>query len=155
MTAHDIRPITADQTRLLRHQVLRPRQRPEELVYPGDDEPGSLHVGYFVDGTLVGIASVVRRPMPGEADASAWQLRGMAVLPEFRGSGAGAAMLRLCISHVARNQGKILWCNARTPAVGFYRRLGFNINGEEFQVPVSGPHFVMWRAVSPDDTLMP
>lgn len=153
--AHDIRAITADQTRPLRHKVLRPHQKPEELVYPGDSEPGSLHAGYFVDGVLVGIASAVRNPMPGQAASSAWQLRGMAVLPEFRGRGAGTAMLSACIAHVARSQGTLLWCNARTPAVGFYRRLGFTTKGEEFEVPVSGPHFLMWRAISARDAADP
>jgi ribosomal protein S18 acetylase RimI-like enzyme len=134
---------------------LRPRQKPEELVYPGDAEPDSLHAGCFVGGNLVGIASAVRRPMPDRPAPGAWQLRGMAVLPEFRGKGLGADLLRACISHVARHGGTVLWCNARTPAAGFYRHLGFNIEGEEFHIPVSGPHFLMWRAVSSKDVPAP
>jgi ribosomal protein S18 acetylase RimI-like enzyme len=149
--AWEIRAVTAEDTRLLRHKVLRPHQAPGELVYPGDSDRESLHVAAFAGGAMVGAASVVRRPMPGESASDHWQLRGMATLPDFRGRGIGAALLRACIAHVARSRGSILWCNARTPAVGFYIKLGFQTKGREFLVPVSGPHFVMVRDVSPED----
>jgi ribosomal protein S18 acetylase RimI-like enzyme len=147
----EIRPISAEETRELRHLILRPFQQPHELVYPGDLEAASMHVGAFADGRLVGVASVVLRTMPGSASTTAWQLRGMATCPEVRRLGVGTAMLRACIKHVALSGGTILWCNARTPAVPFYKRLGFETRGEEFQVARSGPHFVMWREVRPAD----
>jgi predicted GNAT family N-acyltransferase len=36
-----------------------------------------------------------------------------------------------------------VWCNARTPARGFYERAGFAAVGEEFALPDIGPHFLM------------
>ena len=36
-----------------------------------------------------------------------------------------------------------LWCNARLHAVGFYERQGWKVEGDEFDVPDIGPHFVM------------
>jgi ribosomal protein S18 acetylase RimI-like enzyme len=104
-----------------------------------------------VAGELVGVASVVPSPMPEKGCEAAWQLRGMAVGLEARRMGAGSAMLKTCLSHIARSGGTLLWCRARTPAVPFYRRLGFETMGEEFMIPVSGPHFVMWREVRPTD----
>jgi ribosomal protein S18 acetylase RimI-like enzyme len=145
----EVRPITAVETRPLRHAVLRPHQAPEELVYPGDDMPESLHVGGFAGCRLVGVATVVPGPMPGVPDESAWQVRGMATLPEFRGRGLGKAMLGALVTHVAGQNGKVIWCNARTPAVGFYRKLGFETRGGEFLIPVSGPHYMMWRGLPP------
>jgi ribosomal protein S18 acetylase RimI-like enzyme len=147
----EIRVISAEDTRLLRHKVLRPHQAPEELVYPGDVDRESLHVGAFVRGTMVGVASVVRRPMAGQSAEGVWQLRGMATLPGFRGKGLGAALLRACISHVASQGGSTIWCNARSPAVAFYRKLGFETVGGEFEIPVSGAHFVMLRTISGED----
>ena len=147
----DVRPIGAEETRMLRHLILRPFQQPHQLVYPGDLDPRSLHAGAFVGGELVGIASVVPGPMPGDTCETAWQLRGMATRPEVRRMGLGTAMLQACLSHIARSGGTLLWCNARTPAVPFYRSLGFSTQGEEFQVAQSGPHFVMWRAVLPEN----
>ena len=37
----------------------------------------------------------------------------------------------------------MVWCNARTPARGFYERYGFVAEGEEFELPDIGPHFRM------------
>ena len=156
MTAIEIRSITAEETRMLRHAILRPHQAPETLVFPGDLEAESLHVGVFVNDQLVGVASVVPGPMlgatmPAETHTNGWQLRGMATCHEFRRKGFGAAMVRACIDHVARHGGTVIWCNARTPAVPFYESLGFETKGDEFQIPISGPHFRMWREVSPQD----
>jgi GNAT superfamily N-acetyltransferase len=147
--ALDIRRISAAETRLLRQAILRPHQRAEELVFPGDEDPDSLHVGVFSDGELIGVASVMRGPMSGRAPCEAWQLRGMAIQPEHRRRGRGAALVRACIDYIARKGCEILWCRARTPAVPFYRALGFETEGEEFEIPVSGPHYVMWRRVPP------
>jgi hypothetical protein len=36
-----------------------------------------------------------------------------------------------------------VWCNARSPVVGFYAREGFATEGEEFVLPSIGPHFLM------------
>ena len=148
-TDFEVGPITAAETRPMRHKVLRPHQAPEELVYPGDEAPESRHVGAFVGSRLVGVATVVPGPMPGIPDEHAWQVRGMATLPEFRGRGLGTAMLRALIAHVAGHSGTVLWCNARTPALRFYKRLGFATRGGEFLIPISGPHYMLWRAISP------
>jgi ribosomal protein S18 acetylase RimI-like enzyme len=149
MTRGEIRRIGAHDTLVLRHEILRPHQAPEELVYPGDLDQASLHVGAFVDGSLVGVASVLPRPMPDGPPGPAWQLRGMAVRPEFRGRGFGRGMLRACIDYVATGGGGTMWCNARTPALSLYRAAGFETRGDEFGIPHAGPHYVMWLRVEP------
>ena len=146
----EIRAISAAETRPIRHQVLRPHQPPESLVYPGDDTPDSLHAGAFLGGRLVGIASVSRQPFPGGPGLDTWQLRGVATLPEARRHGCGAALVRACIAHVAARGGAVLWCNGRTSALPFYRALGFEPRGEEFETPGTGPHLVMWREIGAD-----
>src|SRR5262249_51485474 len=80
----------AAETRPLRRSVLRPHQTEAELVYPGDDAPATLHLGAFLGASLVGVASLYREPPAGESGAGDWRLRGMAVAPELRGTGAGA-----------------------------------------------------------------
>jgi len=67
----------------------------------------------------------------------------MASLPEVRGQGYGAAALRYGIAEIRRRAGRLLWCNARSGAVGFYETLGFSIVGDEFEIPPIGPHYVM------------
>ena len=148
----DVRPITPEQTRPLRAEILRPGQDPETLVLHGDDIPGSFHAGAFEDGTLVCTATVYPEPMPiaPEADvdvSNAFRLRGMATKAHLQGRGYGRAVLERCIEHVRDSGADVLWCNARTGALGFYRRLGFETVGDEFEIEGIGPHFVMWKAV--------
>lgn len=139
-----VRRITALETRPLRQVVLRPHQRQEELFFAGDDVSDTAHFGAFVEEKLVGIASICREPPPeSNADATSWRLRGMAVSRAFRSRGIGSVLLRACIEH-ARGQGaSMVWCNARTPAVPFYRRHGFETRGKEFELPKIGPHYFM------------
>jgi len=141
----DIRRITAAETLQLRQQVLRPNQLPEEQVYPNDDVPDTLHAGAFRDGKLVGLATVFRDAPPGETNARAWRLRGMAVLPEMQHRGIGRALVEFCVAYIRAHDGALLWCNGRTSARTFYESLGLRATGEEFDLPVSGPHFVFRR----------
>ena len=139
------------EARQLRHSVLRPHQQPEELVFRGDDAPDTLHVGAFENDKLVAIASVAREEFPGEPHLDAWRLRGMATLPEARRQGYGAALVRACVTHVAARGGNLIWCYGRTSALPFYRALGFREHGGEFDMPVTGPHFVLRREVQPNN----
>jgi len=145
MAAYDIRPISAAETRWLRHSVLRPHQSPESLVFPGDDAPDSLHLGAFHQDKLVGIVSVSRQPFPGEPGQPAWQLQGMAALPEVQGQGYGAALVGACLEYIMAQGGGIIWCNGRSGVLPFYQKLGFQSWGEEFHTPVTGPHYLLWR----------
>lgn len=141
-----IRPISTDEVRPLRHRVLRPAQRFEETLYPGDDDAATVHLGAFQGDRLVAIASVYREDRAG-GPTPGWRLRGMASEPDVRGAGFGGQVLEGCVDLVAQSGGGELWCNARLPAVGFYRRGGFEVVSDEFDVPGLGPHVVMARAV--------
>jgi GNAT superfamily N-acetyltransferase len=141
-----VRPIDVRTARALRHQLLRPHQEPWEIVFEGDDEADSVHLGAFEDDALVGIASVMREPPPWPtAEDRGWRLRGMATEPEVRGQGYGGALLERCLTHALDHGGDLAWCTARVPAAGFYRRFGFESVGDVFDVPPIGPHVLMRR----------
>lgn len=143
-----VRAIAAAETRPLRQRVLRPHQRIEELAWPGDDAPDTLHVGAVDEsGAIVGIASVYREARRGTIAEGEWRLRGMATLPERRREGLGRALVDACIMHARARGGRVLWCDARTSAAAFYEALGFAREGEEFDKPGVGPHWVMWRPI--------
>lgn len=142
------RAVTAEEIRPLRHRVLRPGQAFSETLYVGDGLVDTVHLAAFDGDRIVGTASLYREARPG-GPASGWRLRGMATDPDVRGRGFGAAVLVASIAHVAAAGGGELWCNARMTAVGFYRRAGFEIVGDEFDVPGIGPHVVMTLAVAP------
>jgi len=143
LLAAEIRSITAAAARPVRQQVLRPQQRVEELVFDGDDHPDATHFGAYHRGQLIGIATLVPLPMPGVDEPGVWQLRGMAVLPGAQGQGVGRQLVESALAHVRAKAAVRLWFNARTSALPFYRKLGFETVGEEFDVPTVGPHYVM------------
>jgi GNAT superfamily N-acetyltransferase len=138
-----IREIRGEETRPLRQLVLRPDQKAEDLVYPGDDTPETYHAGVFIAGRLVSIATVYREAKPGEDSQNSWRLRGMATLPVYQGKGYGGALLTNCTEYIKSQGGSLLWCNAREKAVNFYKKSGFAIISDIFDIPGIGPHYVM------------
>jgi GNAT superfamily N-acetyltransferase len=145
----NVRIITAAETLPLRQAVLRPGRPIAAARFPGDDAPAARHFGAFRDGQLLGIASLYLAELPEQPGVAAWQLRGMATTPEARGMGFGRALVLACIAFARDNGARVLWCNARIAAAGFYRKLGFEILGERFEIPDVGPHFRMMLRLEP------
>lgn len=139
--------LAAEAVRPVRQVVLRPHQSAAELVFAGDDHPLALHVGSVVGGSVLGVASIAPEPHPVGGDESDWRLRGMATLPEARGTGSGGELLVACLEHARAHGGRRVWCNARTGAVGFYERFGFVTQGSEFVLSDLGPHRRMVRGL--------
>lgn len=151
MSKADIHTISAAEASPLRHDILRPGQPAERLVYPGDDSPTSAHVGIRVGGALVSVASFYREPVP-ESRTTDVRIRGMATVPEHRGKGYGR---RLVEHGLALNQWhgcESAWCNARISAAEYYSKLGFQHWGELFELPDIGPHVVMVRPLHAHST---
>jgi GNAT superfamily N-acetyltransferase len=135
----------------LRWRVLREGLPRQAASFPGDDEPGTIHFAAFADGRVVGCATFLRRTWENR---SAWQLRGMAIDPSLRGAGIGTHLLQVAESDLtACGFSNQLWCNARTPATGFYERLGWRKYGEEFVVETAGPHFKMTKLLGQENPL--
>lgn len=137
-----IRRVDAATVRPLRHAVLRPGQPLSEVTYPAD-EVGAHFAAYDGD-RLLGVASVFAEDYPDTGEPG-WRLRGMAVDPAARGRGIGAALLAATIEYAAAAGGRLYWCNARTPVLGFYARQGLSVAGAEFEIPGGGPHHRMRR----------
>ncbi len=138
-----VRPIPLELVRSVRHPVLRPGKPFETTFWPGDEEPLTTHFGAYLKDILAGVASLYKVSPPGTILENAWQLRGMAVLKEFQHQGLGSRLLIECIAYVRQQKGRLLWCNARAHACGFYQRHGFTIEGEPFDIPEIGPHYRM------------
>jgi ribosomal protein S18 acetylase RimI-like enzyme len=141
------RAVDAAAVRPLRGAILRPGQSPDELVFPGDDAPEALHVAVVSGGRVLGVASVMRDAHPRDPRPGDWRIRGMASRPEVRGRGIGAALLARCEAHARERDGERLWCNARTAARAFYERAGFAVEGEVFEIPAIGAHYLMSKRV--------
>jgi len=142
-----LKSITAEDTLHLRRDVLLPGASLLAAVSPADDKPEAYHAGAFMGDELVGIGTVYMDPSPDGEHPDAWRLRGMAVREDLRGRGIGKSVVKNCIGHIASQGGTYLWCNARTPVLGFYRKMGFQTVGSEFHKPRTGPHYVMARSI--------
>ena len=135
-----LRIATLDEILPLRHAVLRPGRPLAAARFDGDHQPTTHHFGAFVDG-LVGCASFMLEPWEG---APAYQLRGMATRPDLAGRGIGTRLLGHALGVLGREPGpRLVWCNARLAAVGFYRRTGWTIASAAFDIADVGPHHVM------------
>jgi GNAT superfamily N-acetyltransferase len=137
--------VDAEAVRPLRAEVLRPGQPREQLIFPGDDEPDALHAAVAIEGRIVGVASVMREPYPHDPLTGDWRVRGMATSAEMRGRGIGGALLARCEEHARDHAGARLWCNARVGARTLYERAGFAVDGEVFEIPLIGPHYLMGK----------
>ena len=141
----EIRPADLAGVREVRAAILRPHERPEDLVYGGDEAVGALHLGAFQDGRLVAIASIAPEPPPGVEETAAWRIRGMATAPELRGRGIGGTLLESCVEHARGHDATLVWCNGRIAARAFYERHGFEVVRGPFEMPPIGSHVELHR----------
>lgn len=128
----------ADQAALrqLRELIfVREQGVPIALEWDGLD-PSAIHLlAEDADGRPLGTA----RLLPSG------QIGRMAVLAEMRRRGIGAQLLRTALEIARREQLPRPWLNAQTSVLAFYRRAGFEPQGEEF-VEAGIPHRKMhWQ----------
>jgi len=139
-----IKFIQQDDLLSIRNEVLREGKLSlDECRWPSDDIPGTFHLGYYIDDRLACIASFHPQSY-GEFQGVGYQLRGMATIQEARGQGLGNKLLNFGLTYLRGKGANYLWCNARKTARKFYSDMGFETISEEFEVPIIGPHYVMY-----------
>ena len=139
------RPVRSLEVLPLRQKLLCPDKSLEELVFPGDELETTAHFGYFENDQLAAIATILNKARDPCETGNHWQLRGMAVEAHLRGRGVGARLMEACFKQAGKNS--LVWCNARTPAEGFYVKLGFKTVSDVFNISGAGPHVVMQRSI--------
>jgi predicted GNAT family N-acyltransferase len=60
------------------------------------------------------------------------KLRKFATLKEFQGLGAGTQLISHIVDEITQVDVKTFWCDARSTAVGFYKKFGMEVQGEKF-----------------------
>jgi ribosomal protein S18 acetylase RimI-like enzyme len=138
--------ITAEETHGIRRIVLRDN-KDVSVVFEGDTDSTTLHTGIFKGDTLLGIATFMKNKHK-DLQGAQYQLRGMAVSESHQSLGLGNSLLAFGLKKISEQGGTLCWCNARTVALSFYKKMEFSIIGEEFIVPEIGPHFVMFKKLS-------
>jgi GNAT superfamily N-acetyltransferase len=114
-----------------------PRSR-EATLSPGDTAPGSLHLGAYLDGRLAGVCSVGPEPLPILDHPNAWRVRGLIMLPEFRGRGIGSALMQRALAHVETQANPLAWGFPKKKLTDMYSRIGFRPTGYTYVHTVGG-----------------
>lgn len=112
--------------------------------------PPDLPAELMVDGRLV--ISVGRLTF-GRGPGAEAQVTWVATLPEYRGAGAGAAVMRLLLRAADEAGAPTVKLSAQGHAIPFYRRLGFIAIGAPYEIR-GMPHQLMsrWRGPSAGGT---
>lgn len=120
----------------LRNQILR---KPLGLTFEPaelEQEKEDILIGCFEEEKLEGCCLLTKQ------DEKTLRLRQMAVLSGLQGKGVGRVLMQFA-ENIARDRGfKVLMMHARKTALGFYEKLGYKTQGEEFE-EVTIPHYVM------------
>ncbi|TBX69540.1 N-acetyltransferase [Flavobacterium silvisoli] len=144
---YTIKEIAAPDTFSVRHPVLRSGKPVDSCHFDGDNLPTTHHYGIFGYGKLVGVASFFKNRQVLFPETNQVQLRGMAILKEFQGKGLGEMLLKYCEQLFQDEENCLLWFNARSHAVGFYEKLGYQVKGDSFEIKDIGTHFIMYKNV--------
>jgi GNAT superfamily N-acetyltransferase len=137
----EVRIISAQETRPLRHLVLWPHiEKTEDCVIDIDNREDAIHIGAFENDQLISVCSLFELSSQRINQAKQYRLRAMATHPNFRGMNAGKRVVQFALE-LTRNMGfDVLWCDARQVALGFYEKMGFTLIDEWYEVPKIGLH---------------
>ena len=120
----------------LRYEILR---KPLGLSFTEEEldrEKNDILIGAFDEERLLACCLLTR------IDPVTCKLRQMAVHNSQQGKGIGATMMNFA-ENVARDRGyKVMAMHARKTATGFYEKLGYRVEGDEF-MEVTIPHYLM------------
>lgn len=144
---HSIQEITAIRTYPVRQAVLRAGKPIESCHFVGDKLPSTHHFGYFTANQLLGVISLFEAKNATFEQQKSFQIRGMAVLESHQKKGIGEALVREVETFCKKQKTTLIWFNARTSAVGFYKKMDYEIAGSEFEIKEVGPHFLMYKKI--------
>lgn len=140
----EINRVSASEIYDVRHRNLRHNQPRGSEQMPGiDDAPTTIHLKLCVNDVGVGCATF----MVEQNQDCRWRLRGMAIDAEYRRQGLGQKLIQFFLDMQPEAGG--IWCNARVSAMDFYSSCGFIAEGDEFDIPPIGPHYVMRLITDP------
>jgi ribosomal protein S18 acetylase RimI-like enzyme len=141
----DFKYISSAETKDLRHLVLRQGKPKSSCDMQGDELESTKHIGAFLDSKCIGVLSLFLAKTERLPDSSQYQLRGMAVHPEHQGMNIGKKLILYSVKELQKMNTEVVWCNAREIAVGFYKKINFEVISNQFEIPDVGPHYLMFK----------
>ena len=107
----------------IRKLAMYPNKEIKEMELTNDFD--GIHFGLYNEGYLIGVVSLFE-------NGNSAQFRKMAVLPNEQGKGFGKQLLLYVIGFCKQEGIEVLWCNARTSAIYFYKKIGFVTSGAPY-----------------------
>lgn len=129
-----------DICRALRRTVFVEEQAVAEADEWDGQDAGAIHLLVWQEGEPVGTARILLKGDSGKIGR-------VCVLPEFRGTGLGAALIRAAMD-VLRSRAGVTHARlgAQVHAIGFYEKLGFSAEGPIYD-DAGIPHRDMTRVL--------
>jgi GNAT superfamily N-acetyltransferase len=140
-----IKEISAFETIIVRHPVLRFGKPIESCRFEGDYLPTTIHFGLFYENEISAVVSVFESKNNLFLEENQFQIRGMAVLEQHQKKGFGEALLKYCENQIRNKMGKIIWFNARETAICFYEKSAYQKIGDGFEIADIGIHYVLFK----------
>lgn len=144
----EIKEITAPEAYEIRKDVLR-ENIPLTEKMDGDFDASTIHLGAFIENELACVATFMQHDSH-HFSGFQYRLRGMGTHRDFQKRGLGKAILAEIMKVLQKKEVDVLWCNARVIALNFYKNCGFSVVGDQFDVHLVGPHYVMFKNVKND-----
>ena len=139
--------IDSTQTYYVRQKVLRPGKPIDSAHFDGDELQTTHHFGFSISDKIVAVLSLYNNRNALFDELSQFQLRGMAVLPEYQNRNIGNQLLDFAEDYAKNLNIELIWCNARESAVGFYSARSYHISGDIFPIADVGEHYVMYKKI--------
>jgi GNAT superfamily N-acetyltransferase len=140
-----IKPISASETVIVRHPVLRKGMPIATCKFNGDENSTTVHFGFFEANQIVGVVSLFAVKNEVFETELQFQIRGMAVIENQQKKGIGKALILHSESFATQQKTELIWFNAREHAVPFYIKMGYKITGAPFEIDAIGTHYLMYK----------
>jgi GNAT superfamily N-acetyltransferase len=106
-------------------QLLMPIGVPASYI-ERENEWNDILIGAFENEEIIGCCVLTPK------DNATFQLRQMTVRSDYRGKGFGAAIIDFAEEVARQNNFSLLMMHARNPVIEFYKKCGYEIEGEQF-----------------------
>ena len=140
-----IKKVNAFDIRKIRHRNLRQGKPFSATTYKKDNEKKTFHLACIYNNVTISCATFYPENNNLFPKEKSYRLRGMATDTEYRKRGIGKKIMLQAFEEIKKKEGTLLWCNARLIAVEFYKKLGLQTIGKEFDISDIGQHYLMYK----------
>jgi GNAT superfamily N-acetyltransferase len=139
--------LKAQDTYKVRQQELRKGKPIETCVFIGDDLPTTYHFGYKIETEIIGVVSAFKQDNKLFDYENQYQIRGMAVLNQYQGTGIGKKLFIEMEQFLITLGINLIWFNARKIALPFYQNISCELIGDSFEIEDVGTHYLMFKKI--------